>query len=246
MLVLPMWTRTLALALVAVSLPAGALAQPLEAADEAEVPEPPSSSDTISDVELVRWAANEVRIHEGRARTSQPPVPPDAYVGTGIVDPTAIPPENDALRIVAEIGGGTLGLLIGAGLGGLVVWGAVESTTDPVWRMVAIGAASTAGAFGVTGGVVLAAEATGGRGHFGHAFIGQLMGSAVALPLVMLGLANDLPAISAVAIGILPLAGAMFGYEISHVNREGAVRQVAFVTPTPDGGAMVGVAGEVF
>jgi hypothetical protein len=225
--------------------PVGALAQ-IPLPFEAPVPDPPpATQDDVSDLELVRWAANEVRLYEGRAAASRPPVPPDSYLGSGSVEITAVRGEDGALRVVAEVGGGLLGLLIGAGIGSLAVWGALEVNADPIWTMVAVGTATTLGAFGVTAGVVVSGEATGGRGSFGHTFIGQLVGSALAVPLVTLGLANDLPALSAVAVAILPLTGAMFGYEVSHANREGALRHVAFVRPAP-GGAMVGMAGEVF
>ena len=44
------------------------------------------------------------------------------------------------------------------------------------------------GALSVTAGVTLAAHLTGGRGNFGHAFLGQILGGDSALPFVVLAL----------------------------------------------------------
>jgi hypothetical protein len=59
-------------------------------------------------------------------------------------------------------------------------------------------------------------------------------------------MANDAPALALVAAGLLPLAGAILGYELSHAGTGGspAPRQLAFVSPTPDG-VVGGVAGEL-
>lgn len=230
--------RLLAVLLV---LAAPALAGAQEALEQ--VPEPPRGDDAISDVELIRWASNEVREHEGRPPApALAPVPPDGYLGTGVDGPLALPNESerDALRLLAELGGGTLGVLIGGGLGTLIVWGAAQADANPQWMMVAWTAGAALGAFGVTTGVVLAGEASGGRGNYGHAFIGQLIGGVAALPLVTIGLAEDAPALAVVAAGLLPLAGAVLGYEMSHAETGSGPTIV--VAPT-QGGAALGVAG---
>lgn len=230
--------RLLAVLLV---LAAPALAGAQDALEQ--VPEPPRGDDAISDVELIRWAANEVREHEGRPPApALAPVPPDGYLGTGVDGPLALPNESerDALRLLAELGGGTLGVLIGGGLGTLIVWGAAQADANPQWMMVAWTAGAALGAFGVTTGVVLAGEASGGRGNYGHAFIGQLIGGVAALPLVTIGLAEDAPALAVVAAGLLPLAGAVLGYEMSHAETGSGPTIV--VAPT-QGGAALGVAG---
>ncbi len=196
--------------------------------------------DEVSDIELIRWAANEVRLHEHRAYVPSVPMPPDAYLGTGADGVHAMPDESerDALRVLAELGGGVLGLIVGGGLGTLVVWAALEADASPEWMLVAAAAGTTLGAMGMTTGVVLSADAAGGEGNFAYTFIGQLIGSVAALPLVVLGMHADAPAVAIVAASALPLAGAILGYEISHANR-GAV---AYVTPQ-SGGAVGGVAG---
>lgn len=206
-------------------------------------PDPPARSDTISDDELLRWASNEVRLHEGRPIAApRPPIPPASYtMGAEAVLPHE--GERDAVRLLAELGGGAVGVLVGGGVAALVVWSAVEARANPDWMMVAVGTGATIGAFAITGGVVIAGEAAGGRGTFGDAFIGQLVGSVAALPLVTLGVAEDALAISIVSAALLPLCGAILGYEISHANRS-STRQLAYVRPTP-GGALLGVAGEL-
>lgn len=209
------------------------------------IPEPPAhDSDAISDEELIRWAANEVRIHEGRAPAPpRPPIPPASYVGTE--GPLALPSEGDrdALRFLAEVGGGTLGVAVGGGLATLVVWGAIEADAHPDWMLVTVGGAAMLGAFAVTAGVVIAGDAMGGRGSFGDAFIGQLAGSVAAIPLVTVAMMNDAPALAIVSASLLPLCGAVLAYEISHANRS-TTRQVPYVSPVP-GGATVGLAGLV-
>jgi hypothetical protein len=202
----------------------------------------------VDDPELIRWASDEVRRFEGRtARPAPAPVPPDAYLGTGAHGHASLPDESerDALRLLAELGGGALGVAVGGGLGALLVWGALESGANPDWLLVAVAAGGTLGAFGVTGGVVLAAEATGGEGKFGHAFIGQLVGSVAALPIVVLGLNEDMPAISIVAGAVLPLAGAILGYELSHASRGSGAPAVVFVTPIPEG-ALASLGGTIW
>jgi hypothetical protein len=151
--------------------------------------------------------------------------------------------ERDALRLLAELGGGALGVIVGGGLGALLVWAAAEARANPDWMLLAAGTGTAMGAFAVTGGVVMAADAVGGRGNFGDAFIGQLVGSVAALPFVTLGMANDAPAVALVSAGLLPLCGAVLGYEIGHANRS-SWRQLAYVTPTR-GGAVAGVAGHM-
>lgn len=236
-----MFPRALGLVLVLFAS-APALAQ---GEDDAAVPEPPSAgSEPVSDAELIRWAAREVRIHEGRRAERHPPIPPDGYVGASVDRPGAAldGATDDLLRVLAEVGVGSLGLLLGAGVGGLLVWSAHELDADPIWTMVAVGAGSTIAAFGVTLGVVLGGEAVDGRGNFGHAFIGQLMGSALTLPFVTLAMAEDRPELAVLAVALFPLAGAILGYELSHASRDGGLRLLSVVSPTP-GGVVLGLAG---
>lgn len=241
-------TATASLLLLLSALPAVASAQTSGAAPEP--PSPGASEDDIDDTALIRWASEEVRIYERRpVAPPLAPIPPDSYLGTGIDGPLVLPDQSghDAVRVLAELGGGALGVLIGGGLGALIVWGAVEEHANPDWMIVAVGAGTAIGAFAVTGGVVLAADLTGGRGNFGEAFIGQVIGCAAALPLVTIAMANDALPLAIVSAGVLPLAGAILGYEISHANADGAStapRQIAFLSPTL-GGAVAGVRGEL-
>jgi len=251
--------RRSALLLLLASLPRAALAQDAEASDPFAQPEPeaeppaesgafPRADPDVSDSEVIRWAARELSRADGRAVARRPPVPPDPYLGHGPRPAAEVSPAvDDGIRLLAELGGGTLGVLLGGGAGALLVWAAVEADANPDWMMMAGAAGGVLGAFGVTAGVTLAADATGGRANFGHAFIGQAIGSVAAVPFVVLGLSNDAPAAAFVAAGLLPVAGAVLGYELAHglaTAGDGGDPVVAWVAPIRDG-AMGGVAGEL-
>lgn len=207
------------------------------------VPEPPpGDSQPLSDEELIRWAANEVRIHERRApEPPRPPVPPASYLGSE--EPLALPGEGerDALRVLGEFGGGVAGVVIGGALAALAVWCAIEAGAAPDVLLLTGAAATAIGAFAITGGVTLAGDALGGNGRFADAFIGQLIGSLAALPLVTVGLMNDAPGVAIASAALLPLAGALRAYEFSHANRS---HSRAYAAPMP-GGATVGLVGSV-
>ena len=224
-------------ALLLVTVPAGAAAQDLDA----------PSRDEPSDEELIRWASHEVGRVDGRSLGERPPVPPDAYLAQGGPHDLHLVGEDDrlALRLLAEVGGGLVGVLAGGGIGALVIWAAAESNADPTWLAIAVGTGAVLGSLGVTGGVTLAADLCGGRGNFGHAFLGEVIGAVAALPLVVLAFANDALPLALVAAGVLPLAGAMLGYEVGHADRVSAGGPIAFVTPTPSG-ALATVAGPLW
>ena len=112
----------------------------------------------------------------------------------------------------------------------------------PTWLMIAAGSGTVAGALSVTAGVTLAAHLTNGRGNFGHAFLGQMIGGAVAVPFVVLALDQDALPAALVAAGLLPLAGAVLGYEVGHANGGGSLPVMVGVAPLPDG-ALASVRG---
>lgn len=234
--------------LVLAIAPAAARAQPSRNVEIVPEPPSPAARDDVGDDELLRWASNEVRIYEGRPLAPpRPPVPPDSYFGTGADGVLTLPDQSahDATRVLAELGGGALGVLVGGGLATLIVWGAMEESASTEWMMVAVGSGAALTMVGVTGGVVLAGNAAGGHGNIGETFIGELIGSAVAVPLITIGIDNDAPVLAFVSAGVLPLAGAILGYELSHANSESAAaapRQFAFLSPTY-GGAVAGVRG---
>jgi hypothetical protein len=212
---------------------ATSLCAPASAQDEEEV----------SDDELIRWAANEVRILEGRPPNAPAvPMPPASYLGVSGENGAVTFADRTPLRVLAEAGAGALGFGIGAGLGALIVWAAIEARANTQWMTVAVGTGAILGALGVTSGVVLAGDALDGRGNFGHAFIGTAIGSALAIPLVVLGVEHDALPLSFVAASILPLAGAMIAYEIGH--GEAGLGPVPFVAPTGNG-VVGGVVGPV-
>jgi len=205
---------------------------------------PPAGDANVSDDEVIRWAAREVGRHDRLSLGRYPPVPPDEYLGHSAPS-IALPGESNGqigARLFAELGGGTLGLLLGGGAGSLLVWAVLEERVAADWTAVAIGAGTVLGALGLTAGVTVAADLTGGRGNFGYAFLGQVVGAVAALPIVVFGQANDALALSLVAVGILPLAGAILGYEIGHADHPLSGPALAYLTPI-DGGAVAGVAG---
>lgn len=231
---------------IALLLAAPAAAQELRIDPLEPLPEPPAAAadEVISDDALIRWASNEVRLHEGRAPSpSGVPIPPASYAG--VDGPTALPNEGerDGMRLLAEVGGGALGVLTGGGVAALIIFGALEAGAQPEWMMVAGAGGTVIASFAITAGVVLAGNAVNGRGSFGDAFIGQLVGSLAALPFITAGVLGDAPAVALVAGGLLPLCGAILGYEISHANRS-VPGTFAFVHPTP-GGALAGLAGPI-
>jgi hypothetical protein len=207
----PLSVRWIALVLL-VAAPASAQGPSLEV----EIPEPDDAD--VSEDALIRWASNEVRVYEGRPRSPERvPIVPDAYLTNGGArEPMPNTLEEDITRVLAEISGGAIGYLIGGGIGAALIWGAHEANANPDWMMVSVAAGAVLGAMGITGGVLLAGDLTGGQGNFGHAFLGQALGSLLALPLVVLGLENDMPELAFVAAGVLPLAGAVLAYEVAH------------------------------
>ena len=218
--------------------------------------EPPAAQDPtfspadpdVSDAEVIRWAARDVGRSEGRPPSARPPVPPDPYLhDPGHSGEVVLPGEDErtGTRLLAEVGGGALGVLVGGGAGGLIIWAALESGANPDLVVIAVGGGTVLGALAVSAGVTLAADLTGGRGNFGHAFLGQMVGGLAALPFVVLGFQEGSPAAALVAIGLLPLAGAILGYELGHSSGSGTVPPVqalAFLTPV-EGGALAGVSG---
>lgn len=220
------------------------------------VPEPPARAvpidaheEEVSDAELIRWAAQELSRARPRRHPRRPPIPPDGYLlasGPGDGPPVELGDEDcrAAIRFLAEIGGGTLGVLAGGSLGLLLVWVAQETDWSPSSSMIAYAAGVALGALGVSSGVTLAADQTGGHGNFGHAFLGQVLGSIAALPFVVAGLTYDLPEASLVAAGLLPLAGAVIGYELGHADAASRMRPMAFLVPMRQG-ALGGIAGRL-
>ncbi|MGE0788472.1 MAG: hypothetical protein AB7S26_22545 [Sandaracinaceae bacterium] len=213
-------------------------------------PEAPAASahdaeDGISDQELVRWASREVGREEGRPIGERPPIPPDQYLAESHHLSTqyavVAPIEQDLLRVFAELGLGALGLGIGGGTGALLILGADQAGGDPTWTVLAAMGAVMLGSVALTSGVTLGADLTHGRGNFGHAFLGMLAGAAAAIPLVVLGMDEHVLEAALVAAGVLPLAGAVLGYEIGHADTEGGTDRPTLsvlAAPTPTGATL--------
>jgi len=218
-----------------------------------EVPEAPAAApaDAVDDEALIRWASRSIALWRAEPVTEgrrHPPVPPDEYLEYGAAGPPVRLPGTvgrDAGRLLAELGAGALGVLVGGGAGTLLIWAAEQGGAEDDWLAIAVGAGVLLGSLGVTGGVTLGADLAGGHGNFGHAFMGMAIGAAASLPLVVIGMDNDALPLTLVALGVLPLAGAVLGYEIGHGEHALSGGPVAFVAPTR-GGALAGVAGSVW
>lgn len=226
------------------TVPVAPFAEPSPPQDEAFTRADPE----VSDTDVIRWAARDVGRSEGRPPSARPPVPPDPYLHdpshTGEV---LLPGEDErtVVRLLAELGGGALGVGVGGGIGALIIWATLESHPNPNFVVLAVGGGTVLGSLALTAGVTLAADLTGGRGNFGHAFLGQIVGALAALPFVVLAFQEDAPVAALVAVGVLPLAGAILGYEVGHASGAGTVPPVqalAFLTPL-EGGALAGVRG---
>ena len=197
--------------------------------------EPDEGPETaVSDAELVRWASREVG---EPALVRVPPPPPDAYHAAAprTALTLADTPDRDLERILAEIGGGALGMLIGGGLGTLAIWLATQSSAEPEWAMLAAGSGSALAAIGVSAGVALGADAAGGRGNYGYAFLGQALGALAALPLVVAALDRGEPGLAIVPAGVLPLCGAVLGYELGLLAQGQRAGAFASIAPLRDG-----------
>jgi len=242
--------RPLCLVLALLAVTPVARAQDVEA-----IPVPPAPAaapaDEVDDDALIRWASRSLALWRAEPVSDTrrfPPLPPDEYLEHGAAGPTARLPSTvgrDGGRLLAELGGGALGVLVGGGAGALLIWAANEGGAEDDWLAIAVGGGVLLGSLGVTGGVTLGAHLAGGHGNFGHAFMGQVIGAAASLPLVVIGMENDALPLTLVALGVLPLAGAILGYEIGHGEHALSGGPVAFVAPTR-GGAFAGVAGSVW
>lgn len=230
--------RSALLALALLAAPAAAHAQEEVSGDF--TPADPE----VSDSDVIRWASRELGRADGRPVGRRPPVPPDGYLARGAHGDVILAGDvnGDVGRVLAEVGGGLLGALVGGGVGALVIWAAFEENLSPTWLMIVAGSGTVLGALSVTAGVTLAAHLTNGRGNFGHAFLGQMIGGAAALPFVVLALESDALPIALVAAGLLPLAGAVLGYEVGHANGGGSLPVMVGVMPLPDG-ALASVRG---
>jgi len=192
----------------------------------------------VSDADVIRWASREVGRADGRSVGRRPPEPPDPYLGHDDAPPDVMlagDVNRDVGRLLGELGGGLLGAVVGGGAGTAIIWAAFEENLTGDWLVLAVGAGTVLGALSVTAGVTLAAHLTGGRGNFGHAFLGQILGGAAALPFVVLALDQDELAAALVAAGLLPLVGAILGYEIGHANGGGTLPVIVGVAPVRGG-----------
>lgn len=211
--------RLVLLTLCLAVLPVSASAQLTQSLEPSEVELPPPDDADVDDETVIRWAAQEVARAEGRTVTRHPPLPPETYLGRAEPRVPTLSLDGDPMsRVFAELGLGAIGALIGFGLGALTIWAADEAGASADGQAIAIGASAMVAGLAVTAGITLGAEVRGGRGNFGHAFLGMLVGSAVAIPFIVYGLAFAVEGAALAAGLVLPLVGGVIGYEIGHAN----------------------------
>lgn len=101
------------------------------------------------------------------------------------------------------------------------------------------------GAFGVPAGVTLAGSLAGGNGGYGWSVLGEFGGVLLAIPIALLS--ERRPGFAVAAAIVLPIAGAVVGFEVSSDNapvrpRATGMRWAPALSVSTDG-AMVGAAG---
>jgi hypothetical protein len=129
---------------------------------------------------------------------------------------------SDGVRIAAEAGGG----IVGGGVGGLA-GGLLGAATCGENGLGCIGPAVVGMAVGAAGGMGFGTWVGGniadGNGGIGYTYLGELGGLLVLL--IGGGIIAELdgeppPALTALLVIGLPLAGAVIGYELSHDDDE--------------------------
>ncbi|MFK7985478.1 MAG: hypothetical protein AB8I08_05565 [Sandaracinaceae bacterium] len=232
--------RLVLLTLCLVAVPVSASAQLTQSLEPSEVELPPPDDANVDDETVIRWAAQEVARAQGRTVNAHPPLPPEPYLGQSEPMVPTLSLDGDPLsRVFAELGLGAIGALVGFGIGALTIWVADEAGASADGQAIAIGASAMVAGLAVTAGVTLGAEVRGGRGNFGHAFLGMLVGSAVAIPFIVYGLAFAVEGAALAAGLVLPLVGGVLGYEIGHANgapRSRAPMQLAYGEFAPNTG----------
>jgi hypothetical protein len=129
---------------------------------------------------------------------------------------------------------GALGLLIGAAVGGCFDFDGDSWDTGCVVGIV--GGFYIGALLGMPLGVMWAGSWFRGMGSFGATFLGTLAGAG--LSILISALVQNYEVVFGAAL--LPLAGAMIGYELSSAANASAGTATLALTPTFDRGAMTG------
>jgi len=133
--------------------------------------------------------------------------------------PAATQPIAPALRIGAETGGGILGGALIGGAAGWVLWGTLGSGTDDAARRSAAQVGAAVGvSVGAPIGVSLTGKLLGQRGSFIISWLSSVAGLGVGYGiygLVRSGSDSSAAKATYALTLLLPVAGAVIGYELS-------------------------------
>lgn len=122
-------------------------------------------------------------------------------------------------RILAESLGAVLGAAVGAGGGFITELALVENS--PSFQLPFLAAF-----FAMPAGVTVAGSLGGADGRYGYALLGATLGAAVAIPLSVAldEFDRDAEPLVAGVLVVLPIVGAITGYELSNPNGEPRAR----------------------
>ena len=198
----------------------------------------------VGSLALVGGAAGAQVPHRAEAAPAIASVPPP-WAASNAPPPLVIPrqPQSRTERILIEAGGG-VGAGVVLGVGGLYIGflaGAVAATDSrgrtSAERFLAAGAygGAVGAALGVPIGVYLVGNNFNGNGGFGWTVLGSLAGGAVTFGLVAIADQAEISAAVPLVAGIvLPVAGAVLGYELSSdADSRGPPRRPAQPTVMP-------------
>lgn len=144
-------------------------------------------------------------LHYLEASSGKPSPPFGGLVSHPRDEPGQPHPSRSPSAVGYEILGGTIGYL--AGLVPLIT-----GSPDLVLFTLPLG---------VSLGVFLAGAGAGGDGDFGAAFLGQIVGTLIAVPFMLAGVFCSRDCEAGIALGVsaavvFPIGGAVVGYEMSN------------------------------
>jgi hypothetical protein len=177
-------------------------------------------SRAMSERELVRWAIRELRGWRDQGGRARPPLPPNEYRSAQDQPGAVIYRERSGLlRVLGELGLGILGAGLGGGAGLFGLWLVEELQLDRSARLMAGLVTAGLATVGTTAGVLLGGSLSQGEGRPAETFLFQVLGTLLALPLVVWSIDEGREGIGLAAGATLPVLGAVVGYELSHAAR---------------------------
>lgn len=138
---------------------------------------------------------------------------------TAVVVATPPPPAAEERpgngNLLAELGGGALGYIVGGGFGLALMLGLEDAAAFGIPTGIFIAG------LGIAAGITIGGATTGGNGSFWAAFLGQALGGLTSLFLLPLTWRH--PQLAITTIAAFPLLGGVLAYDISDRNRDRTV-----------------------